>query len=57
MKYEVLVYRCVRLRAYSEWTLGPYRFRWVARVAAWLQRIDGDNVTQIGIVRPVGGRS
>lgn len=50
MKYVVHVQRVVRLRTVRCWVLGPYRWRWVAQLAAWLQRIDGDNVQQDGKV-------
>lgn len=40
MKYIVHVERVIRLRRHVEFTLGPYRFHWVARIVAWLHTDD-----------------
>jgi len=53
VRYVVHVQRLVRLRLSRHWTLGPYRFLWVARLVAWLETIDGDNVCQGAVVERV----
>lgn len=53
MKYVVHVERVVRLRRYTEFTLGPYWFRWVARFVAWSYTQCSDNVWMSAEVREV----
>lgn len=49
-RYVVHVQRVVRLRRVTCWLLGPYRWKWMAELAAWGCYINSDNVSQDGKV-------
>lgn len=58
MRYVVHVQqrRVVRPRAITCWVLGPYRFRWMARLAAWLSTINSVNISQVATVHVEGAQ-
>ena len=45
-KYIVHVERVIRLRVRKEWTYGPYRFKWYARIVAYMETYETDNIWQ-----------
>lgn len=53
MKYIVHVERVVRLRRYTEYTFGPYRFRWTAKIIAWLHTDDRGDIWESAEIREV----